>query len=81
MTLNNICFIDVYEELNFEEHHAHKILTDYLEKKGFTVERKYVVDTAFKAELGSSDFGPNIAVICEYDALINGHSSFVVHII
>lgn len=56
-------------ELNFEEHHAHKILTDYLEKQGFTVERKYVVDTAFKAELGSSDFGPNIAVICEYDAL------------
>ena len=56
-------------ELKYEEHYAHKTLTDYLEKKGFDVTRKYIVDTAFKAELGSSDSGPNIAVICEYDAL------------
>ena len=56
-------------ELLFEEHNAHKILTDYLEKKNFDVTRNFVVDTAFKAELGSTDGGPNIAVFCEYDAL------------
>ena len=37
-------------ELNYEEVFAHKILTDYLEDKGFTVDREYCdIKTAFKA--------------------------------
>jgi amidohydrolase len=55
-------------ELNFEEHHAHATLTDYLEKKGFDVERgAFEMATAFQAVAGSGS--PTIAVLCEYDAL------------
>lgn len=55
-------------ELNYEEHHAHTVLTDYLAAQGFAVERgAYGMPTAFKAVTGSG--GPTIAVFCEYDAL------------
>ncbi len=55
-------------ELLFEEHKAHALLTDFLEKKGFTVDRSYTgIETAFRATFGSGR--PNICVICEYDAL------------
>lgn len=55
-------------ELNFEEHHAHEVLTAYLEAAGFAVERgAYGLPTAFAATAGSG--GPTIAVFCEYDAL------------
>ena len=55
-------------ELNFEEHHAHEVLTSYLAAEGFAVERAaYGMPTAFKAVAGSG--GPTIAVLCEYDAL------------
>ena len=55
-------------ELAYEEHHAHKILTDFLEQKGFQVERAYTgLKTAFRATFGSGR--PNVCVICEYDAL------------
>ena len=55
-------------ELAYNEHGAHKLLTDYLEEKGFTVERGYTsLETAFRATFGSGR--PNVCVICEYDAL------------
>jgi amidohydrolase len=55
-------------ELNFEEEHAHAVLTDYLEGKGFAVTRgAYGLPTAFRAEAGSGK--PTVAVLCEYDAL------------
>jgi amidohydrolase len=55
-------------ELGFEEYKAHEILTGYLEKKGFSVERSYTgIETAFRAIFGSGR--PNVCVICEYDAL------------
>ena len=55
-------------ELSFEEFKAHELLTDYLEKKGFAVERSYTgIETAFRATYGSGS--PNVCVICEYDAL------------
>ena len=55
-------------ELGFEENKAHQVLTDFLEKKGFSVERGYCgISTAFRATFGSG--GPNVCVICEYDAL------------
>ena len=55
-------------ELNFKEYKAHDLLTDFLEKKGFSVERSYTgIETAFRATFGSGR--PNVCVICEYDAL------------
>ncbi|HKE73942.1 MAG TPA: amidohydrolase [Acidimicrobiales bacterium] len=55
-------------ELNFEEHHAHDLLTGVLEDAGLAVTRSARgVDTAFEAAAGAE--GPTIAVVCEYDAL------------
>ena len=57
-------------ELNFQEYKAHKLLTDFLESKGFQVERGYCsLPTAFKSELGNKDNSVSVCVICEYDAL------------
>ena len=45
--------VDIWEhpELNFEEHTAHKLLTDYLESQGFSVERQFCgLETAFRAK-------------------------------
>lgn len=61
-----------HPELAFNEHYAHSLLSDYLEKCGFHVEKSYLLPTAFKATYkhdGTSAEGPNIAVLCEYDAL------------
>ena len=55
-------------ELSYEEHTAHRVLTDFLEKEGFEVDRGYLnVATAFRARFGSGK--PNVCVVCEYDAL------------
>ncbi|MFN8506623.1 MAG: M20 family metallopeptidase [Dehalococcoidia bacterium] len=55
-------------ETNWQEHHAHKVLTGYLEAEGFHVERgAFGMETAFRAVAGQG--GPVIAVMCEYDAL------------
>ena len=55
-------------ELCYEEYKAHDLLTNFLEKKGFTVERSFTgIKTAFRATFGSGR--PNVCVICEYDAL------------
>ena len=60
-------------ELCYEEHKAHSLLTDYLESKGFTVERGFCgIPTAFKATFGNAkckEEGVNVCVISEYDAL------------
>lgn len=58
-------------ELAFNEHHAHLLLTEYLEKCGFHVEKSFKLPTAFKATYSNeqSSDGPNIAFLCEYDAL------------
>ena len=56
-------------ELDFNEHKAHALLTNFLEGKGFQVERSYLgIQTAFRAMFGDST-GPYVCVICEYDAL------------
>ena len=55
-------------ELGFKEEKAHQLLTDFLEQRGFQVERGYTgLETAFRATFGSGR--PNLCVICEYDAL------------
>ena len=60
-----------HPELGYEEHHAHHILTEFLENEGFRVERNFIHKTGFRATYGdiqSSD-GVNVCMICEYDAL------------
>jgi amidohydrolase len=60
--------IHAHPELNYEEVHAHQVLTDYLEQQGFDVERgAYGMETAFVATAGSGE--PRLAVLSEYDAL------------
>ena len=55
-------------ELCFEEHEAHDLLCTVLEGEGLDVERSACgLDTAFVARAGRT--GPQVAVICEYDAL------------
>ena len=55
-------------EFNYEEYQAHELLTGYLEKEGFAVQRSYAnLETAFRATFGQGR--PNLCVICEYDAL------------
>ncbi len=61
-------------ELAFEERHAHATLTSFLEERGFAVDRgAFGLETAFRATYGEGD--PQIAILCEYDALKNiGHA-------
>lgn len=63
---------DIFDhpEIGLEEFHAQKVLTDWLEKEGFAVERGVAgVETAFKAVYCHGEGGPNIGLLCEYDAL------------
>lgn len=55
-------------ELAWEEFFAHATITDFLEARGFAVQRStYGISTSFEAEVGT---GGRIAIICaEYDAL------------
>jgi amidohydrolase len=55
-------------ELGFKEVKASKLLTQYLEKSGFSVELGICqLDTAFRASYGQGK--PAIAILAEYDAL------------
>jgi len=57
-----------HPELAWNEHHAHKLLTEFLEHKGFAVEKHYLgLETAFIATIGQGT--PHVAILCEYDAL------------
>ena len=44
-----------HPELCFEEKYSHDALCNFLEKYGFSVERQYVVDTAFRTTLGETN--------------------------
>jgi amidohydrolase len=60
--------IHAHPELNYEEHHAHALLTATLERQGLDVTRSaYGIDTAFDVAVGTE--GPVVAICCEYDAL------------
>ena len=55
-------------ELSFEEYKAAKLLTDILEKEGFTVERGVGgIPTSFTATFGNGK--PRLGILAEYDAL------------
>lgn len=58
-----------HPELGYEEHHAHRVLTDALERAGLEVERgAFGMPTAFVSEIGAGS-GPTVVICCEYDAL------------
>ncbi len=63
-------------EYDYEEHFAARLLTDYLEEIGFSVERGIAdLPTAFRAEWERGKDGPVIGFLGEYDALRNlGHA-------
>lgn len=69
---------DIFDhpELGLEEFHAFGLLTDWLEQAGFSVERSVAgVETAFRAVYHHGEGGPNIGLLCEYDALAGlGHA-------
>lgn len=55
-------------ELGFQETRAHSLLTAFLEKSGFAVERSFSgLNTAFRATFGEGR--PNVCIVSEYDAL------------
>ncbi len=57
-------------ELGDEEFHAADVLTAFLGRHGFEVERPFAgIETAFRAEARGGSDGPVIAVLAEYDAL------------
>jgi amidohydrolase len=59
-----------HPELAFKEEQAHTWLTEFLAKKGATVERGVGgLPTAFRATIPGTAPGPTIAIMAEYDAL------------
>ncbi|MCR4398913.1 MAG: M20 family metallopeptidase, partial [Firmicutes bacterium] len=55
-------------EISLKEYRAQQWLTEFLERKGFRVEKGIGgLETSFRASYGSGS--PTIAVLCEYDAL------------
>ncbi|QZY54503.1 M20 family metallopeptidase [Crassaminicella profunda] len=59
-----------HPEISEEEYKSSKLITDFFKKKNFSVEEKFCnIETAFKATYKSNRKGPQIALICEYDAL------------
>lgn len=55
-------------EEGYREFKAQEILTSTLEKYGFSIEKNFLgLGTEFRASIGSGS--PNIAFLCEYDAL------------
>ena len=65
-----------HPEVGQQEFHAFETLAGWLEKEGFTVERGIAgMDTAFRAVWKHGEGGPNIGLLCEYDALAGlGHA-------
>ena len=56
-------------ELGNEEFESSKKLVEIIKKLGFECEYPYICPTGFKGSYQSSKQGPNIAFLCEYDAL------------
>ncbi|KAF5350649.1 hypothetical protein D9756_008715 [Leucocoprinus leucothites] len=56
-------------ELGFKEHHAHDAYTEFMEKHGWSVEKHYHLDTAWKATFEHGQGGRTIGVNSEMDAL------------
>ncbi len=63
-----------HPEIGYQEFYARDILTKYLRDDCFEVETPYAgLDTAFRAVWRGGEGGPNVGLLCEYDALPMGH--------
>ncbi|KAJ8489872.1 hypothetical protein ONZ51_g2665 [Trametes cubensis] len=58
-----------HPETKFEEHHAHDVLTAFMEKQGFDVSRHYLLETAWVAKYTRGSGGRTLGVNSEMDAL------------
>lgn len=57
-------------ELGLEERFASSLLSEFLARDGFSVERGIAgLETAFRAEYIHGEGGPSIGLLCEYDAI------------
>lgn len=57
-------------EEGYKEYKAAKLLTTFLEERGFKIECPLVgMETAFRASFGGSNPGPRIVFLAEYDSL------------
>ncbi len=64
-----------HPELGFKEHHASKLLIDWLRAQGYELTAPVGgLETAFKATWQQGEGGPVIGLLCEYDALPMGHA-------
>lgn len=62
--------IGEHPELGYQEFYAVNVLTQYLSRHGFTIERSVAgLETAFIARFKGNKPGPTIAFLAEYDAL------------
>lgn len=62
-------------EISGQEYKSSKLLCDYLEMEGFTVEQGCGLETAFRATYENGSNGPVIGILVEYDALEHiGHA-------
>lgn len=62
-----------YAELSSNETKSSRLLVESLQSHGFEVEYPYLdMKTAFRAEAGTGS--PVLGLLCEYDALPNGHA-------
>lgn len=64
--------LDIWEhpEVAFEERHAHRVLTTFMERHGFSVTKHYLgLDTAWRAAYMHGNGGPVIGLQSEMDAL------------
>ena len=66
---NLSCEIWNNPETAFEEFKCHDIITIFLEKYGFHVQKKHPLITSFIAESRVCKDGPVVGICCEYDAL------------
>ncbi|KAI0249794.1 hypothetical protein BJV78DRAFT_642956 [Lactifluus subvellereus] len=58
-----------HPELQFQEKYAHDVLTAFMEKHGWNVERQFHLDTAWVATFSHGDGGRVLGVNSEMDAL------------
>ncbi|PIL29213.1 hypothetical protein GSI_09262 [Ganoderma sinense ZZ0214-1] len=58
-----------HPETKFEEHHAHDVLTAFIEKHGFQTTRHHLLDTAWVAKYSRGSSGRTLGVNSEMDAL------------
>ncbi|KAF8635628.1 hypothetical protein AX15_000267 [Amanita polypyramis BW_CC] len=61
--------IHSHPELRFEEHYAHDTLTAFMATHGFNVERKFHLETAWRATFSHGTGGRTIGINSEMDAL------------